>query len=90
MMVTRQQIVDAQHPRCSWEPDALTKAIEARFPGGADVDLSALIDAWLADGTLPKATQIQCAILAARLAGVRAKHAVREPKATLERIRDEL
>lgn len=68
MMVTRRQIVEARHPRCGWSEDALAAAIEKRFPGGGDVDLVDLVDAWIADRSLSRKTLSDCSYLTCTLA----------------------
>jgi len=69
MMVTRAQMEAARHPDCIWTATMLSDAIEARFPGGAPVDLALLIAAWLADASLGRGTLSHCAIIAKKLSG---------------------
>ena len=87
MIVSRENIIAARHPKCSWDAAALSAAIEARFPGGGDIELADLIDAWLADPGLPSGTLIDCAIISSRLAGVRPGRMVLRPATALARIR---
>ncbi len=87
LMVTRAQIEAARHPDCTWTTQALAAAIEARFPGGGDVELGALIAAWLADTSLAFGTLGECAILARKLAEEPFDGAARmRPRQALKRI----
>lgn len=89
-MVTRQQIEDAVHPECVWTVRSTRAAIGARFPGSADVDLAALIDAWLADESLSQNTLSHCLIMAAKLAGMRTGGAWSSPRKRLIELRAKL
>lgn len=66
--VTRDEIMAARNPGCSWTEEILTANIERRFPGGKPIALAALIDAWLADKELSFGSLGQASFLAAALA----------------------
>jgi hypothetical protein len=88
MMVSRVAMEAARVPECSWTAQALADAIEARFPGGADVDLVALIDAWLADApNLPQATLSHAAFLVMALIGIKAAQPWSNPVGALTALR---
>ena len=87
---TRTAIKRARHPRCIWSEDQIEDAVKARFPGRTDVDLEALIDAWLADKSLTRGTLGHCCSLAAKLAEDSPRGQWLNPKKTLERIRQGL
>ena len=88
MIVSRQQILEARNRKCSWTEAELAAAIEARFPGGGDLELADLIAAWVADRALPAATLRDCAWIAGKLAGQRPRTvtALFHPATELERI----
>lgn len=83
MNVTRAEIEAARNPACAWSATELAAAVAARFPGTAPVDLGALIAQWLADASLSRGTLSQCAVIAARLAGVSAAGSMLDPQAKL-------
>lgn len=87
LMVSRADIEAARHPDCTWTAKALAGAIEARFPGGGDVDLGALIEQWLADSSLALGTLGECAIIARALADTPFDGSARmRPRKALERV----
>ncbi len=86
MMVSRAQMEAVRHPDCLWSATAMANAIEVRFPGGGDVDLANLINAWLGDPTLPHGTLAQCAILASNLARIQVRGVWLHPKDKLREV----
>ncbi len=86
MELTRTQLLDARAPLCKWSDDELTAALAARFPGTDPINMEALIASWLADGTLSRATLIQCAILARKATGIRAHRPRTKPRKCLTEI----
>lgn len=97
MMMTRREILATVHADCKWSVDDTRTAIEARFPGTADVDLVALIDAWRKDRKLKRNTLGHCLTIAVQMArskGVRGINAggafspFGDQRAALETLRD--
>lgn len=86
MEKTRRELLDARAPRCKWTEEELTAALAARFPGAGPIDMEALIESWLADGTLSFATVVQCAILARKVTGIRAHRPRSKPRECLTKI----
>ena len=82
---TRTQLLALRSPKCGWGTEEESLAgFEARFPGGASIDLGALIRSWLDDETLGKNTLYHCAAFARRAAKCRAGGARLNPKKCLE------
>lgn len=86
MKFTTKEICAARDPQCVWSEDDISEAMAARFPGARSIDAGELIASWLADRKLSAVTLRQCALLARKLTGIRAPHAMLQPRASLETI----
>ena len=88
MQVTREQIINARTQGCVWSAEAIAEAIGNRFPGDGPIVLEELIDSWLGDKNLNHGTLVQCAILAASVAGQRRpQRAIFDPRGALNRVK---
>ncbi len=87
MQYTREQLLAFRSDRCQWgtEQESLD-GFEARFPGGAPIDIAALIKSWLADPALDKETLYHCAAFARRAARCQVGGARLNPKGCLEKV----
>lgn len=98
MLISLDQLRDARHPTCTWTEPEMLSAINARFPGATEVDLAALLAAWLADTELSRATLTQVVLfgfaLSARsgipLRVIPPPRPAEEPRAALQRMLDAL